>query len=697
MNECQCYGDWRKISELGSGAFGIVSLWKHKQTNEYIAVKKCKFERKDSLTERQKQRWINEVDIMKTMNHPNIIAFKEIPPILKEGLHKKNITKLPILSMEYCDKGNLRTVLRKTKNCCGLSEIEVRDILLDITNGIEFLHKNSITHRDIKPDNIVLHNCMTRESNTIYKIIDLGYAKDLNDTIVSFVGTLDYLAPEICQGKQYNYAVDYWSLGVLFFEVICGVHPFLPGKSLPERFQYIKGKDPEIICIYETNASGSFKSSKEILKYNQISSCLKTNIELWLKQVLQFNPQEREKNFPNGLTVFQQMRSIVNKRMLNVFWLHKLELYSYEIQDSTLIGTLKQWIQRDTKVEKEKFVVLFSKNINPVPDDHLVVDYLSPNNNVYVIRKDCFFNKDSAYNFPFYVRKLFEGSLNFGPKEVVNLCHQSIFYLQNDHKTIVYIKKSINLYIAYIKNLCLVSQQKYITVKKDFNDLSLVLRKLNLSFESCHDHSLRLKYIDVLDKTEKCLDELKMLNGRLHTDWNHSQKTVELYGVVDDVMKKCDVDSIYQNFVMMVEKNEIKSDDLKKVTQTISKAIKMKDDFLNSKRLQPYMKALHHILNSLEKLIKSMFDLDQQITTINSNLNDLDFLLKSAASSIKPNLPSVKPKQNESSHMEPTKNGRIFKKIDTKFILEENHSLRNEWSILINNIFCNDLFTDKFE
>lgn len=189
-----------------------------------------------SLTPKQKSRWKKEVDIMKIIKHQNVIGFKDIPSDLEKGLLKNNPTKLPLLSMEYCQKGNLRHLLQKPKNISGMEEREIRSILKDIASGLEHLHNLNITHRDIKPDNIVLQHCNHRKGNTVYKIIDLGYAKELNDSTVSFVGTLHYLAPEIFEILKYDNSVDYWSMGIMTFEIICGVLPFLPHLSPPQRY-----------------------------------------------------------------------------------------------------------------------------------------------------------------------------------------------------------------------------------------------------------------------------------------------------------------------------------------------------------------------------------------------------------------------------------------------------------------------------
>jgi serine/threonine protein kinase len=173
---------------------------------------------------------------MQTLNCPNIVSFRPLPKHLEAIMLKYNPTKLPLLSMEYCKKGNLRHVLNQPKNSTGLQESDVRIVLADITKAVSYLHQHKITHRDIKPENIVLQECGGRPGEVIYKLIDLGYAKELNDSVVSFVGTLHYLAPEIMQTENYGCTVDYWSLGIVAFEIICGVLPFLPQYTPVERY-----------------------------------------------------------------------------------------------------------------------------------------------------------------------------------------------------------------------------------------------------------------------------------------------------------------------------------------------------------------------------------------------------------------------------------------------------------------------------
>lgn len=170
--------------------------------------------------------------MMQKIDCVNIVKYLKLPPDLEKQLDKFNPTHLPMLSMEYCTQGDLRIVLSRGENCCGLPESDVRYILTDLMNAVSYLHGLKITHRDLKPENIVLQT-HDRPNRILYKLIDLGYAKEIDASSVqaSFVGTLQYLAPEFFYSKSYNCSVDYWSLGLVAFEVICGIRPFLPNMS----------------------------------------------------------------------------------------------------------------------------------------------------------------------------------------------------------------------------------------------------------------------------------------------------------------------------------------------------------------------------------------------------------------------------------------------------------------------------------
>nr|CAD7398821.1 unnamed protein product [Timema cristinae] len=219
-------GEWARLRVLGSGGFGVETF--HFST----ALKKCHTGTDALLSEKHKERWAKEVEIMLRLSHPNIVKAITVP----EAFLPLQSSSIPILCMEFCSKGDLRQasqytllilILNRAENCCGLPESDVRAVINDAKSAIQYLHQNRITHRDLKPENIVLQ---VNDEKVSYKLIDLGYAKELDQSSLcsSFVGTLQYLAPELFTSKTYTSSVDYWSLGLLSHEVITGVRPFLP-------------------------------------------------------------------------------------------------------------------------------------------------------------------------------------------------------------------------------------------------------------------------------------------------------------------------------------------------------------------------------------------------------------------------------------------------------------------------------------
>lgn len=157
-----------------------------------------------------REQWRQEVDILQRLEHPNVVKSMPVP---KDLWCLED--ELPLMCMEFCSGGDLRKVLNMPTNCCGLPQAEILAIISDLASALGkmrmsskvdrrklygnvagFLHNRRIIHRDLKPENVVLQPSHKR---TIYKLIDLGYAKELGQSslALSFVGTLQYIAPEL--------------------------------------------------------------------------------------------------------------------------------------------------------------------------------------------------------------------------------------------------------------------------------------------------------------------------------------------------------------------------------------------------------------------------------------------------------------------------------------------------------------------
>uniref|UniRef100_A0A8C9YEP6 IkappaB kinase n=1 Tax=Sander lucioperca TaxID=283035 RepID=A0A8C9YEP6_SANLU len=270
LQQQQSCGSWELKERLGTGGFGNVTRWQNKDTEEQIAIKQCRQE----LSERNKERWCLEIQIMKRLDHVNVVAAREVP----EGMQKTMTTNdLPLLAMEYCQGGDLRKYLNLLDNCCGIREGSVLILLSDISSALTYLHKKRIIHRDLKPENIVLQQ---GEKRLIHKIIDLGYAKELDQSSLctSFVGTLQYLAPELIERQKYTVTVDYWSFGTLVFECITGFRPFLPTWQPVPWHNKLRMKQDDDIVVYE-DLSGEIHFSKHLPQPNNLNRIEKdTNI-----------------------------------------------------------------------------------------------------------------------------------------------------------------------------------------------------------------------------------------------------------------------------------------------------------------------------------------------------------------------------------------------------------------------------------
>ena len=157
----------------------------------------------------------------------------ELPPDLKllftAQLSDPSILVSPVLCMEFCDNGSLRNILNRTENVYGMSENECLTIVMHVTSGLEYLHQRRITHRNLRPENVVSKLCSTRnhdgnkESTNMYKLIDLGFAKEVGpkSRSPSSTGALEYTAPELFTRYKtapiYSKLIIYWCF---IFDVI---------------------------------------------------------------------------------------------------------------------------------------------------------------------------------------------------------------------------------------------------------------------------------------------------------------------------------------------------------------------------------------------------------------------------------------------------------------------------------------------
>ncbi|XP_023564805.1 inhibitor of nuclear factor kappa-B kinase subunit alpha [Octodon degus] len=335
-------GPWEMRERLGTGGFGIVCLYQHRDLDLKIAIKSCRLE----LSPKNRERWCHEIQIMKKLNHANVVKACDVPEELNFL-----INDVPLLAMEYCSGGDLRKLLNKPENCCGLKESQILSLLSDIGSGIRYLHENKIIHRDLKPENIVLQDV---GGKIMHKIIDLGYAKDVEQgsLCTSFVGTLQYLAPELFENKPYTATVDYWSFGTMVFECIAGYRPFLHHLQPFTWHEKIKKKDPKCIFACE-EMTGEVRFSSHLPQPNSLCSLIVEPMENWLQLMLNWDPQQR--GGPVDLTLnqprcFVLMDHILNLKIVHILNMTSAKIISFLLPPDESLHSLQSRIERETGI-----------------------------------------------------------------------------------------------------------------------------------------------------------------------------------------------------------------------------------------------------------------------------------------------------------------------------------------------------------
>nr|XP_021486262.1 sperm motility kinase X-like [Meriones unguiculatus] len=194
---------YKMMRTLGHGHFSEVKMAFHVPTVTCVAVKILRDKKYNAI-------FNNEITIMKSLNHPNIIRL----------FHVVETAETAYLVMEHASEGEL---LRRILERGPLEEIEAQRIFTQIARAVDYCHDNRVVHRDIKATNILL-DCRGNS-----KLIDFSLAVKVTpgQKLRGFCGTGPYCAPELFAQHEYEaYPVDVWCLGVLLFLMVSERYPF---------------------------------------------------------------------------------------------------------------------------------------------------------------------------------------------------------------------------------------------------------------------------------------------------------------------------------------------------------------------------------------------------------------------------------------------------------------------------------------
>jgi serine/threonine protein kinase len=215
---------YKSLEIIGDGTYGTVWRGTLIETGELVAIKKLK----NKIKSWQECMELKEVKVLsKLKSHPNIIKLKEI-------IRETNSEVFMIF--EYAELNLFQYVEKIRRRGETIPERKIKEIIYQLTNGMQFIHHNGYFHRDIKPENILILNEHSNSCEDFIKIADFGLAREMpayynSVALTDYVCTRWYRAPE-CILKSINYSspMDVWAIGCVMAELYMS-SPIFPGTS----------------------------------------------------------------------------------------------------------------------------------------------------------------------------------------------------------------------------------------------------------------------------------------------------------------------------------------------------------------------------------------------------------------------------------------------------------------------------------
>ena len=324
---------YEPISYIGKGNFGSITKIRSKIDGKILVWKELNY---GVMSEKDRNRIISEVNILRELHHPNIVKYYD------RIIDKKN-SKLYIV-MEYCPGGDLSKIIKHNrKNNQYFSEDLIWKIFSQVASALYACHTHKdgkILHRDIKPSNIFID-----QENNI-KLGDFGLSRILNSDIsfaVSRVGTPYYMSPEQIDNIKYNEKSDIWSLGCFLYELTTLHPPFEATTHLNLAKKIKSGKFENIPNMYSNNLC------KVINMMMNIDQNLRPNIKEIIS-IPEISMRIKEKKIKDNIKKLKKMENELEMRENNL----KEKEESLLIKEKYLNEREKNLIQREQYIKKKE-------------------------------------------------------------------------------------------------------------------------------------------------------------------------------------------------------------------------------------------------------------------------------------------------------------------------------------------------------
>jgi serine/threonine protein kinase len=223
-------------TNIAKGAFASIHKGRHIYSNLTVAIKEIILSSNGNIKKYIKR----EIEIHRALDHPNIVKVYDVVYNLDEGLI--------YIIMEFCEYGDLQ----KFQNKKSFSEKYIQYYMMQLRDALKYLQSKNIVHRDLKPQNILL------TSPIHIKITDFGLARTTSrdsptteDLFSTYCGSPIYMSPELLNHERYNSKSELWSLGIILYEMITGIPPYL-AKNLKQLVNKINTEKIDLSRIDRT-------------------------------------------------------------------------------------------------------------------------------------------------------------------------------------------------------------------------------------------------------------------------------------------------------------------------------------------------------------------------------------------------------------------------------------------------------------
>lgn len=254
---------------LGTGLFGTVYKCKHKKTGVIRAIKRIK---KDHKNAKSLDSLLKDVEVLKTLDHPNIIKVYEF----------YQDEQAFYIVTDLCSGGELFEQIIKEKN---FNERKAAELMRQMLSAMAYCHEKGLVHCDLKPENVMFES---QANNNLVKIIDFGNSSFIKneEKLTNKFGTVYYVAPEVLK-CSYNEKCDVWSLGVILYVILSGKPPFDGVNDQAILKKVFEGK----YSMDGPNWEGISEDAKDLITkmltydYNQRISAKQCLEHKWIKEV----------------------------------------------------------------------------------------------------------------------------------------------------------------------------------------------------------------------------------------------------------------------------------------------------------------------------------------------------------------------------------------------------------------------------